>query len=147
MNMPGPGDKEAPARQDSSTQDSNLPYLQAQQHDLVIWRYWPNVQGMHVGYAFSKRYLLFIALLMCVAIGTVCLDWFFHLGLGGLVAVVVIFLTFSRAFQNLTRYNGYYEVNQQGEPIRFLGNGITMPGELSLGHPLSRKRFLRSIRG
>lgn len=119
---------------------------QAQQRDLVIWRYWPNVQGMHVGYAFSKRYLLFIALLMCVAIGIVCLDWFFHLGLGGLLAILVIFFMFGLASRGLTRHSGYYEVHQQGEPVRFLGNEFTKPGELSLGRPLSRKRFLRSIK-
>jgi hypothetical protein len=147
MKMQEPVNRGALARQDSFTQDGKLPDVQAQRRDLVIWRYWPNAQGMHVGYAFSRRFLLLMLLLFCVGIGAVCLDWFFHLGLGGVVAIVLIFLIFSRTFQSLTRYNGYYEVNQQGEPVRFLGNEFTKPEELSLGRPMSRKRFLHSIGG
>ena len=147
MNMPQSENQRASVQQSDAPEHVHLQDLQVQQRELVIWRYWPDVQGMHIGYANSKRFLLLIALLLGAAVCTLVLDWFFHLGLGALIAIVVIVVLFSRMYRTVTRYNGYYELDEQGNPVRFLGNKSADIAHFPLGRPVSRARFLRSIRG
>lgn len=163
-------------------------------HSLVIRSYYPDIDGMHVGYAVSKPLVvvLFVGIVllliplslflfghMAFGIGAVLLipmlilsnltyhqikivgkalspvlifvDSVFLITMIPLIAagkvtgvdVVLLLLTlliWSIPYHEIKMYSGYYELNKQGRPIRFLASTFFIDQR-----PTNRSRFLRDI--
>lgn len=108
---------------------------------LVIRRYWLDIDGENVGYGAPRESLILsalIVLLLLISIITILLT---H-GIIGVVAIFVV-IDFILLGINAALYSpqtGYYVVNPQGRPVRFLQKrlGLNTPG-------LSYNQYIQSV--
>jgi hypothetical protein len=123
-----------------------------QASDLVIWSYWPNVDGKHIGFAHHKYVLLGLASWLVFLFVTGLLTFISAPPFPYLLVMGFFFLPWlilaRKGYLKKIVPGGYYEVDIQRRATCLLAS---TPGEecekglTRLGFPMSRRRFLRTV--
>src|SRR5690348_7874446 len=114
---------------------------------FVLW-YWPNMGGKHFGYAFHKSFIFSGILLLLSAIIVVPFLFIPHTGLVSSIIDLILWLVLILNFFLAGKSGGYYEVNEQGQPLRRLTakdwDDLYESGQ-EMGRPMRYKKFRRMV--
>ena len=119
-----------------------------QTQKVNIYTYWPDVEGTHIGYGWERAAdvrAVVLLLIFFMVVPLLLKATFIPHDITTLVVTLGV-LTIVLLGQNRLlpmKYKGYYQVDREGKPIRFLS---TEPPEIIIGQKgINRKKFLQCV--